>query len=124
MIAIINNKNEKNSMLTYTFTTTRPDTSAPFFTDCPTNAELVARWSNIFNMFNIKSTRKISDNGLESSVVYTFDNQDDSLDYTDYLRENLPEWFTARDEYYALHKHSLIVTLLNNLGETSIRHSI
>lgn len=121
---MINNKKEKNSMLTYTFKTTRPDTSAPFFTDCPTNSELVAKWSDIYNMFNIAQIRTISDDGLESSVVYTFNNLEDSLDYTDYLRENLPEWFTERDKYYALHKHSLVVTLLNHVGETSVRYSI
>jgi hypothetical protein len=121
---MINNKKEKNTMLTYTFKTTRPDTSAPFFTDCPTNAKLVNGWSDISDTFNIAPVRTISDDGLVSSVVYTFNSLEDSLDYTEYLHENLPEWFTARDAYYALHNHSLIVTLLNHVGETSVRYSI
>lgn len=106
-------------MITLTFTTTRPDTSVPFFVDHPNNAELVAKWSELSSILDIKPLKEVSEDQLMLTTIYSFENRDISSMYFSLLQENLPEWYTERNNYYVTHGHSLVVTRLNSAGESA-----
>ena len=63
-------------MITFIFRTTRPDTSVPFFVDCPDNVELVAKWVDLSSILDVKHTKEISDDQLILTTVYEFENSD------------------------------------------------
>jgi hypothetical protein len=107
-------------MITLTFRTTRPDTSVPFFVDCPDYAELVAKWSDLSSILEIKPTKEISDDQLMLTTVYAFENRDIASMYFSLLQGNLPEWYTERNNYYETHGHNLVVTRVNSAGESAI----
>jgi hypothetical protein len=89
----------------------------PFFVDHPAHAELVAKWTELSNILDIGPTKEISDDQLVSTTIFTFENSDIASMYFSLLKGNLPEWYFARDAYYAAHGHKLIVTRLNGRGE-------
>jgi hypothetical protein len=107
-------------MITFIFRTTRPDTSVPFFVDCPDNVELVAKWVDLSSILDVKHTKEISDDQLILTTVYEFENSDIASMYLSLLQGNLPEWYAERNTYYETHGHTLVATRVSSKGESTV----
>jgi hypothetical protein len=106
-------------MITLTYKTTRPNTSAPFFVDSPDHVQLVTRWTELSDALDIKPIRLTSDDTLETVTTFLFESQEMADMYYFVVQENLPDWLETRNLYYVMHGHSLVAERLTGNGELS-----